>query len=546
MIFRTILSIYCLLSFSVFFGQENVNSISELDVTIKNSDLYESHKEALILEKKEKLQQSINPKDLYQLTLELAKEYYTYQSDSARFYVKQAFNLAQDIQDDIKLDESKILQAQIAAKSGSFSVAEDLLNSINLSDLNKELQLNYLRASSELLIYLLEYMQSEDTSQIRTKHIRIRDSLISILPVNSPEYAIAIGAKYIEESNFDQANYILKRNFKNVKNGTREFSMYTAILAYMYERMGNVEKQKYFLTLSAISDIKSVVKENHALRSLATILYEEGDYNRANLYIKKSLEDAHFYNSVLRNLQSAKILTIIDKAYEIEKKKKDEQLKKLLITLSILTIVLAISFYFIYKQMLKVAHSKRELNKTNAQLIELNKSLSLANDSERLINEKLQESNLVKEQYIRSFLEICTEYIHKLDSFKEIVQRKLKTGQTSEVLKFISDTKTEDKENKELYRNFDNAFLNVYPYFEKELNQLLRPEEHYILKKETLNQELRIYALIRLGITDNSQIATFLHYSLRTVYNYRSRVKQKAIHPELFEENICEIGVFNS
>ena len=527
-------------------AQQKNSVIRDLDKALINSHKYENSKQFLIQSKKESLSKANSKEIEYNINVEIANDYYVYQSDSARLYANKALVLAKELKDAKRIIDSKIVQARIAAKSGAFPVVSDLLDDLAREKLSDDQHKNYLRVYSEYLIYLLEYMQSEGTALSEAKHLEIRDSLISILPKNSPEYAINIGAKYIEQSEFLKAKEVLYQNFKQVKKDTREYSMYTAIFAYLYERMGDFPKQKYYLTLSAISDIKSAVKENHALRSLATILYEEGDYSRANIYIKKSLEDANFYNSRLRNIQSSKVLSIVDKAYEIEKQKKDRQLRYLIITLSLLSVVLALSFYFIYRQVLKVSHSKKQLDISNSKLLELNEDLLQANKTEKQINEKLQEANLVKEQYIRSFLEICTEYIQKLDSFKQIVQRKLKTGQTAEALKFVSDHKGENKENKDLYRNFDHAFLNVYPFFEQELNKLLKEDEQYVLKKDMLNQELRIYALIRLGVTDNSQIAAFLHYTLRTVYNYRSRVKQKAIQPELFEDQICKIGMVYS
>lgn len=193
--------------------------------------------------------------------------------------------------------------------------------------------------------------------------------------------------------------------------------------------------------------------------------------------------------------------------------------------------------------MKKISKARLELAEINKKLNVLNDELKAANEKERKMNLNLYEANITKEQYIHSFLEICTEYIQRLESFKSIVNRKIKTGQTAEILKFTSSDKGDTKELKELYKNFDKAFLNVYPHFEK-VNKLLKPDERYILKEDkTMNQELRIYALIRLGITDNNQIATFLHYTLRTVYNYRSRVKLKAYHPENFENEILEIGL---
>ena len=76
------------------------------------------------------------------------------------------------------------------------------------------------------------------------------------------------------------------------------------------------------------------------------------------------------------------------------------------------------------------------------------------------------------------------------------------------------------------YEMFDNAFLQLYPRFVEEFNELLKPGSRIELKKgERLNTELRIFALIRLGINDSSRIASLLRYSVNTIYNYRARIK---------------------
>jgi competence protein ComGC len=192
----------------------------------------------------------------------------------------------------------------------------------------------------------------------------------------------------------------------------------------LYETKKEKEKQKYYLALSAISDLKCSIKENLSLRSLAMKLYEEGDLNRANFYIKKSLQDANFYNARLRSIQISKILPIIDQAYMIKKQKQEEKLRFLLIVLSIVSIILLLAIYYIFKQMKKISKARLELAEINKKLNVLNDELKAANEKERKMNLNLYEANITKEQYIHSFLEICTEYIQRLESFKSIVNGK--------------------------------------------------------------------------------------------------------------------------
>jgi len=176
----------------------------------------------------------------------------------------------------------------------------------------------------------------------------------------------------------------------------------------------------------------------------------------------------------------------------------------------------------------------------NDQLKKLNQNLKGANEQQAQTNRSLAEANNIKEQFISSFLEICTVYIDKLEKLKQVINMKIKAGQINDVLRMTDSTQDTSRELKELYENFDQAFLNIYPNFVEELNKLLREEEYYkVLGDGNLNHELRVFALIRLGITDSHKMATFLHYSLRTIYNYRSKVKSKALaQNDYFEEKI--------
>ena len=206
---------------------------------------------------------------------------------------------------------------------------------------------------------------------------------------------------------------------------------------------------------------------------------------------------------------------------------------------SLLSLVLMVAIYLVFKQMKKVSKAQQRIVEINGQLNELNTSLQEANETQKRSNAYLAEANLVKEQYIGSFLEISTEYTDKLDSFKTLVNRKIMAGQKNDLLRMTADSVDSIRDLKKLYESFDKAFLNIYPNFVEELNELLREDERYPIIPQTLNQELRIFALIRLGITDSNKMATFLHYSLRTIYNYRSKVKSKAITPdENFEERV--------
>jgi len=532
------------------FSQKPIDSLlAELDKSIEKEKTYTHQKHTKINELIKKLNSVQNDQELYGIYKGLSKYYDVFIADSAQYYTVKSISIADKLNNKSFISESNIQLARIKAKAGMFPVALDILKKIDKKSLQHSQLVDYYKAYLEVYIYWIEYQDGRDVNDLIVEKNSIQDSLIKILPKESYEYAINYGIKNIELKNFKDAETSLLGAFKFVKKDTREFSILNSIIAYLYESQNKTEKQKEFLARSAISDIHAAVKENIALRTLAILLFDDGDNTRANLYIKQSLEDANFYNARLRNIQIARVLPIIDKAYQLDKEKQEKKLRLLLIIVSILSVVLLIAIIFVINQIKKVSKAKKELTKTNIKLNDLNNELQLANERQALTNRSLAEANHIKEEYIKSFLEICTEYIDRLENFKSIVNRKIKTGQTADIIKMTtSSAQDSTKELKELYNNFDKAFLKIYPNFVEEINKLLRPEEQYPTNNDlNLNQELRVFALIRLGVTNNNQIATFLHYTLRTIYNYRSKVKSKAINPDdNFELLVQKIGTSQS
>lgn len=514
--------------------------LNEIDVAIKNQDIYIQHKENQIQKLQYKLEESgQSNENKYIIYTQLVDEYEAFQSDSLEKYSKLRLSTAVELNNNSWITDSKINLALVEAKKGFFQKSEDILNNLNRSDLSELQTRNHLMAYYRTYVYWIEYFDGYDVYSLIEEKQAARDSLIMLLPTNSFDYAECLGVKYMELGEYNNAESILKSMLPQLASNDRNYAVFTSLLANLYERNGDIEKQKEYLALSALTDIRGAILENTSLRTLALLLFNEGDFLRANTFVKKSMEDANIYNARLRNYQTAKILPVIDKAYEHERIKQHEKLKTLIIVISLLTFLLLMTLIFLALQMKNLSKAQKNNLIINAQLKELNLELQKANQQQFVTNRSLIEANHLKENFIRNFLEICTEYIGKLEKLKQTVHRKLKVGQMNDILRLTSPTVDSSRELKELYENFDRAFLNIYPSFVEEFNRLLRPDEQYTVQENKLNQELRIFALIRLGINDNNKIATFLHYTLRTIYNYRSKVKSKAINQQDdFEESI--------
>jgi DNA-binding CsgD family transcriptional regulator len=311
--------------------------------------------------------------------------------------------------------------------------------------------------------------------------------------------------------------------------GTPEYALVTFYRAIIFQYEGNIEAEKYNLALSAISDIRSAIKDHASLWMLTQILFNEGDMDRAYTYIRFSWNETVFYNAKLRSLQTAGILSLIDRTYQIKIERQNQALQNSLIRISILSLLFLAALIYIYLQMKKLSATQNNLQVANNRLKELNEELQQMNVCLQTTNLELIDSNRIKEEYIGRFIKLCSTYINKLEAYRRMVNKKITAGRIAELLKTTRSQDTFDEELKELHTNFDATFLHLFPDFVNRFNELLQKDDPIILKKgELLNTELRIFALIRLGIDDSSQIAEFLHYSVNTIYNYRAKVKNRA------------------
>ncbi|WP_349874835.1 DUF6377 domain-containing protein, partial [Bacteroides cellulosilyticus] len=352
------------------------------------------------------------------------------------------------------------------------------------------------------------------------------DSLLLISESNSNEYMRLLARKSYSEGNENKAKEVLLGVLQKYEFGSHDYAVITSTLSEM-EPVG--EKRKRYLLLSAMSDVMSAVKENKSLRNLAAELYAEGDIERAYHYCTISMDDANFYNARLRSLEIVKIQPIIEKAYKQKVAEQHRRLRIYLIAITGLFVLLMAFWIVLYKQNKKLDKIKVKLQVSNAELSNLNKSLS--------------ESNMVKEEYVGRFMSLCSSYISNLKHYQSMVYSKIVVGKIEELKSMVRSSDVIELEIRQFYRSFDEAFLNIYPNFIVGFNTLLREEERIVLpNSRCLTPELRIFALIRLGITDTDRIAKFLQYSTNTVYSYRTKIKNKAIDKTCFDKKILDIG----
>ena len=312
--------------------------------------------------------------------------------------------------------------------------------------------------------------------------------------------------------------------------------MITSELSRLYGKLGNTDKQYFYLIESAMSDIRSSAKENNSLRLLATLLFEKGDVERAYKYLNVSIEDANFYGTHLRNSQNSHILPRILSVYLVQKRAQSRRITILLVVVSLVAIALLVAILFILKLL-------KRYRKMNKRVVVMNHQLNEAVENLSKVNAQISETNSIKEEYIARFLELVSKFIDRVDERRKLYNRLAREKRMEELYTELKNSDFIQTATRHYYINFDTAFLNIYPNFVTEVNLLLRPDGQIEPKDdERLTTELPILALIRLGITDNARISSILRASLTTVYTYRSKLKARAIDHDGFENAVKKIG----
>jgi type II secretory pathway pseudopilin PulG len=331
-----------------------------------------------------------------------------------------------------------------------------------------------------------------------------------------------------------------------------------AIMAYyrsvIYGNMGNIDQQRYWLAQSALIDIRHAIMDQGALWSLAeTLTTQDTDLDRAHRYIDFSWQCLVRFSSHMRSWLVAPIVTNINDEYKRQLQTANHRHISTIVLISFLTVGLLILLAYIQKKRRQLASARNDLATLNSQLSAMNSELSSANTALSQTNEQLRhaiihlnDSNRVKDEYLGKFLSICSEYIDKLDNYRLKINRKLKANQHGDLLRMTGSDQLKADELKELFQHFDTLFLHLFPTFVADFNALLRPEERIEPAGQgQLSTDLRIFALIRLGIDESSKIAEFLHYSPNSIYAYRARIKNKAAgRRDDFERQVKEIGIY--
>lgn len=560
---------------SVFARQTSVidSLLNRLESVIAGRDVYRAVKEQRIEELRQSLPESGDVRARFDILGEMFGEYHSYNTDSAYVITMRQEELGRLAGDRNLILNARMNRANIFAVTGMYHESLGLLDSLSSADLPDYLRAYYFHTKRTVYGYLGEYaaFAAEKEHYQRLTDL-YRDSLLMENEPNSLFYTL-IRADQLNVHGRPREAIDMLSGFMAENDLTEHDKAICAwTLSESYSKINDRDNQKTQVLISAISDMKSAVREYIALRQLALILYQEGDLDRAWRFLSIAVDDAAKCNARQRIVELNDSYPMINGIYVGTITSQKKKLERMIIIITVLSVILVMMLFLMRKQMVSIADGRRKVEEANDKLNEANSQLSETNERLNSLNIQLRDSNArlnelnsqltasnaslqeaysaiaeiseLKEVYICRYMDQSLAYIEMLDAYRKSVAKLVSSGKTDDLKKLVKSSALVDEELKMFYEQFDKTFLNLFPSFVDDFNNLLLPQEAIRPKKEgTLTSELRIFALIRLGITDSDKIAKFLRYSLTTIYNYRTKVRNKAKGDRnALEQEVMRIG----
>lgn len=541
-------------------GLSTQQLLDSLDSSLGKSAAYTAEKERRISSLRRRLSQTANPEQRFWISRNLVDEYSSYNSDSALHYIDASTAVGRQTGRREWVDEMNLNRAYIYAATGLLSEAESALNEVDPRQMTPALASEYYNRLLFVLTHKDQYLGKNSLTRPYSERAKaMLDSVSRLMQPSDPQYIWFLAWRSMTDpAKTREAIPVVEKALESSTYSTREEAMNAWILSRLYELTGNSDMMMRYLILSAIADVRTSNKEIASLEEISNRLYQSNDLERANDYISHCLQLANDYKSRVRVGRLADLQYHITKAYSQRNDRQRRKLNVYFIIALVFAAGLAVAMLFLYKQNRRIHRSKTELDRSNAQLnskveelSQTRRQLKEANDRLEILYRNVRDEagelaagNDAKERYIADIFAICSDYISKLDEFRRNIYRKIVAHNFDEVKELTKSHELSHGEIKELYQNFDSIFLKVYPNFVDDFNTLLRPDERVAMKKPgVLTTELRIYALVRLGINDSVKIARFLHCSTQSVYNARMKMRNKSdISKEQFAEAVRRLG----
>ncbi|NDV60366.1 DUF6377 domain-containing protein [Bacteroides sp. 519] len=508
----------------------------ELDETILHRETYEHDKEQRINGIRELFKGNTSPEYQYNICNKLFSEYFDYNLDSAMVYAKTKLHLAENTPD--KYYKSIMDLANVCAMAGMLHEDHQLLQSIPVNSLSKDLLMDYYDCY-HILYKHMGYVCNDKEQLVQYNELKesYRYKVLELLEGDELRKLLIEASFMRNQRNYEGVAKSLLVPYEQWELTIRDKGTLSFLIARAYEDMGDIENAMYYFASGAICDIKIPVNEHEALYQLASILFERGDLERAYRYINCSMEGVLQVNSRKNIYNINQLLPLISQSYNSQIQQQKNKLIFLVTGAGVLLALLIIAVIAVYKSLKKISLARKKQKQTNDELKKVNSKLSKANST-------LIEANNIKEAYIGRYLDLCSNYMSGVEQYRVHLNNILRKDGSAEVVKVLKSATYMKDELDEFYQNFDVTFLHLFPDFVDQFNELLQDDKRITLKPgELLTTELRVFALIRLGITDSVKIAEFLRRSTSTIYNYRVKMRNAALNSRQdFERQVISIG----
>ena len=514
------------------------DTLKELDDVISRQEEIESAKDSYIELIKGRYSEAMSPDERYTILDELYNEYYNYNIDSAIFYARTKLDIAFDAAEQDLVDDAILDIADRYVMSGMYLAAHDIISEISADRLDVLLVPRYYHIWHSLYTGLEDGCDDQvQKTEYRKLKQQYREQLFSLLGKDDISRLYVMADIYVDEGRADELLDTLNAKF-NEDIPIHDKAVLSYIYANISDSYGHDDDATLYFAKSAIFDLMTPVHEYKSLYELASKLYDAGDIKRAYRYISRSINDAITANALI-NIQSInRSLPIISRSYHTQMLHNRRQLSVLSGILGIMAVLLIGAVIVTLKEQRKARQAEKRTSEINEELKAINRKME-----EYIL--LLKESNNIKEIYIGRYIDLCSEYIGRMERYRSMLNRTARTEGFEAVRNALKSSEFIDKELNEFYEQFDATFLQLFPDFIKDLNALLQSDKRIELKTRDgiMTTELRIFALIRLGITDSVKIAEFLRRSVSTVYNYRVKMRNAALNSrEDFEKQIMGIG----
>ncbi|HEX2630333.1 MAG TPA: DUF6377 domain-containing protein [Chitinophagaceae bacterium] len=525
---------FSLINFIVVAQQQSSFTIKDLDETKKQAAAYDNTKQQLIDSIKNL--RTTGDAALFNKYLLLYEEYKTFKYDSAYNYARKLQQTALLLSDDHLIEQARLKLGFTLVSAGLFKEASDSLTNLSVSEMNEALRVEYYLLMGRLYYDLADFNNdSYHSPAYGRKGNNYLDSALLLSEPGSFQYSYFSGLKDIRSGNKERALSNYRQLMAQPGLSNHEIALTASTLSDIYIQNQQNDSAIVLLTQAAIADIKSSTKETAAAFNLANLLYKKGDVKNASACIELAISDATFYGARQRKVRVSDILPLIEseKLNLVEKQKRTLITYLIIVTLLLLGVIALI--IIVLKQVKKLQVAKKVITEAHLKEQETNHHL-------QDLNTRLSEANKIKEEYIGYFFNVNSEFFDKIERFKKSLEQKVNDRKLEEI-KFLVNNINLRVEKEYLLQNFDRVFLKLFPNFVAEFNALFAPENQVELKEgELLNTDLRIFALIRMGIHENEKIARILQYSVHTINTYKTKIKNRSfVANEEFEKKVMEI-----